>query len=72
MDRFFIALIVIGDHEMTETELMLSTFTEYFQQLFLETKTGMGQKWLMIIMANEAILDDVKQCIVIRRGKRKK
>ena len=71
MEGYFIALIVIGERELPETELILSSFTKYFQQLFYETKTGMGQKWLMINVTEDAVLEDVKQCIAIRRGKRK-
>lgn len=70
MEGYFIALIVIGNREQTETELMLPLFTEYFQQLYHETKTGMGQKWLMINVTDDAVLEDVKQCIAIRRGKK--
>ncbi len=72
MGGYFIALVVIGDREMTELELMLPYFTEYFQQLYYETKTGMGQKWLMLNVTDEGVLVDVKQCIAIRRGKKKK
>ncbi len=72
MEGYYIALIVIGDRERTETELMLPFFTEYLQQLYYETKTGMGQKWLMINVTDDAVLEDVKQCIAIRRGKKKK
>ncbi len=72
MDGYFIALIVMGNREMIETELMLPFFTEYFQKLYRETKTGMNQKWLMISVTDDTILEDVKQCIAIRRGKRKK
>lgn len=71
MEGYFIALIVIGERELPETELILSSFTKYFQQLFYETKTGMGQKWLMINVTEDAVLEDVKQCIAVRRGKRK-
>jgi AraC family transcriptional regulator len=71
MEGYFIALIVIGNREITETELMLPSFTEYLQRLYLETRTGMGQKWLMIDVTEEAVLEDVKDCISIRRGKKK-
>lgn len=71
MEGYYIALIVIGDREKTETELMLPFFTEYLQQLYHKTKTGMGQKWLMINVTDNAVLEDVKQCIAIRRGKKK-
>lgn len=46
-------------------------FTEYFQKLYHETKIGMGQKWLMIDVTDDMILEDVKQCITIRRGKKR-
>ena len=72
MEGYFIALIVIGDREQAETEEMLPFFTEYLQQLYFETKTGMGQKWLMINVTDGAVLEDVKKCIAIRRGKKKK
>jgi AraC family transcriptional regulator len=71
MEGYFVSLIVIGEHEKAETELMLPSFTIYLQQLYRETKTGMGQKWLMINVTDDAVLEDVKQCIAIRRGKRK-
>jgi AraC family transcriptional regulator len=71
MKGYFIVLIVIGSREMPETELMLPSFTEYLQQLYHETKTGMGQKWLMINVTDDAILEDVKQCIAIQKGKKK-
>lgn len=72
IEGYFIALIVIGDRERTETELMLPFFTEYLQQVYQETKSGMGQKWLMIDVTDDAVLEDVKHCIAIRRGKKKK
>lgn len=72
MEGYFVALIVISERERTETELALPFFTEYFQQLYRETKTGMGQKWLMINVTDSTVLDDVKQCISIRRGTKKK
>jgi AraC family transcriptional regulator len=71
MEGYFIALIVIGGREQTETELMLPFCTEYLQQLYHETKTGMGQKWLMINVKNDAVPEDVKHCIAIRRGKKR-
>lgn len=72
MEGYYIALVVIGERERMETELLLPIFTEYLQQLYHNTKTGMGQKWLMINVIDEAVLEDVKQCIAIRRGIKKK
>lgn len=67
MEGFFIALIVIGERERLEIEFALPLFTEHFVRLYHDTKCGMGQKWLMIRVTDEVILDDVKQCIAIRR-----
>lgn len=70
MAGYFTVLIVIGERERTETEFALPSFTDYVRRLYRETRTGMGQKWLMIDVTEEAVLEDVKQCIAIRRGKR--
>ena len=70
MEGYYIALVVIGERERTETEWTLPSFTEYLQRLYRETKTGMGQKWLMICVTDDAILEDVKRCIAIRSGKK--
>lgn len=69
MDGFFITLIVIGERERTDTEIELPFCTDYVQRLYKETETGMGQKWLMIHVTDDAIFDDVKQLIAIRRKK---
>ncbi|MDY0020268.1 MAG: DUF3788 family protein [Anaerolineae bacterium] len=71
MEGYYTALVVIGERERMETELALPSFTEYVQRLYQETKTGMGQKWLMIDVTDAAILEDVKHCIAIRRGSKK-
>jgi len=72
MEGYFIALIVIGEHERMEMELALPSFTEYLQILYRETKTGMGQKWLMINVTDSDILNDVIECIAIRRKIKRK
>lgn len=69
MEGYFIALVVIGERERAETELMLPSCTEYLQKPYKETKAGMGRKWLMIHVTDEAVLEDVKKCIAIRSGK---
>lgn len=67
MMGYYIALVVIGEKERTETELALPLVTGYLQNLYYETKTSMGQKWLMIQVTDDKILEDVKKCIAIRR-----
>jgi len=63
----FLALVVIGTREMAEAEILLPFLTEYVQQAFAETKTGMQQKWLMIEVKNTEVLEDVKQLVALRR-----
>jgi len=72
MEGYFVALVVISEREKMETEFLLPSFTTYLQQLYHDTKAGMGQKWLMIDVKNDSVLDDVKQCIAIRRKSKKK
>ena len=66
-DGSFLALVVIGQREAGEAELLLPFLTEYVQQVFAQTKTGIGQKWLMIEVTSTAVLEDVKQLIALRR-----
>lgn len=67
MEGFFIALVVIGTKEQTETELRLPLFTEHVQSL-MKTAGGItGARWLMINVTDDSILDDVKTLIQIRR-----
>ena len=70
LEGYFIALVVIGEREREDTEAALPRFTPYLQQLYSETAAGMGQKWLMIRVDDDAILEDVKQCIALRGRKR--
>ncbi len=72
MSGYFIALVVVSIHEQDEIELELPAFTEYVQQLYYNTKSSMGQRWLMVHVTEHAVLEDVKQCIRIRRRNHKK
>lgn len=66
MKGFFIALVVIGNKENFETELMLSSFSRYIQNLYLDTPFSLGGHWLMINVTDAEILDDVISLIQIR------
>ncbi|HMM05637.1 MAG TPA: DUF3788 domain-containing protein [Clostridiales bacterium] len=63
----FTALIVIGEREKAEMELILPSFTAAVRDLYLDTKISMGQKWLMIEVKNGEILADIWELIAIRR-----
>ncbi len=66
----FIALVVVGQREVVKIEGALPLFTQYTQKLYRDTKSGMGQKWLMVEVSSDAILQDVKHMIDVRRGKK--
>lgn len=72
MEGYFLALVVIGNHEKELTELVLSSFSEYLQKLYADTEICMGQKWLMIEVKDSKVLRDVKELISIRQKCRKK
>lgn len=67
MQGFFIALVVIGNKEEHETELLLPTFSGHVQSLYTSAASVMGGRWLMIHVTDENILEDVKRLIQIRR-----
>lgn len=67
MDGYFIALVVIGAKEQPEAELLITTCTKYVQNLFLNSASVAGSRWLMINVTDKKILDDVKNLIQTRR-----
>ncbi len=71
MEGYFIALVVIGERERVRAELALPGLSEYTRKLYRDTKPGMGQRWLMIEVTDEGILDDVRRLIEIRRTSKK-
>ena len=72
MEGFFIALVVIGNKELKEAELVMPSFEESTQSIFTHAGVVMGGRWLMIKVDNEKILDDVKRLIQLRRKIKKK
>lgn len=70
MRGYFIALVVIGEKERAEMELLMPTFTAYTQALYAGAGALMGAKWLMTEVTDEAILEDVKRLIALRRAPR--
>ncbi len=67
MQGYFIALVVIGSHELTEAELLMPQCCDYVQTLFKNTKTGNGQKWLMLDVRDREIMNDVFNLINLRK-----
>lgn len=70
-EGFFIVLVVIGQKEMSETEFMIPSCCEYVKQVFTETETGNGQKWMMINVQDEETLEDIFKLIRIRKKTKK-
>lgn len=66
MEGFFIALVVIGNKESFEAELMLPSFSKYTQTLYQNTAYSAGGRWLMINVTEPAILDDIISLVQIR------
>lgn len=67
MNGYYVALVVIGQKEKQETELLLPSLSGYTQQLYQYTQEGMNQRWLMIEIRDEAVLNDAKQLVAVRR-----
>ncbi|WP_139652387.1 DUF3788 domain-containing protein [Raoultibacter phocaeensis] len=68
MDGFFIALVVIGNKEYDEALEVIAGCTPYTQTLFEQTHHSAGGRWLMINVTDQAILDDVKRLVQVRRS----
>lgn len=71
MPDYFITLVVIGDREMHEAELLTPSCSDYVQSVFNNTQTGQGQKWLMIDVKDERTVDDVIKLIALRKRAKK-
>ena len=63
----FIALVVVGSRELTEAEFLMSLCSDYVQTVFKNTKTGNGQKWLMLEVQDSEIMEDVFSLINLRK-----
>ncbi|PKM50526.1 MAG: hypothetical protein CVV02_11010 [Firmicutes bacterium HGW-Firmicutes-7] len=66
MENYFIALIVIGNKEMNEAELLMPLCSKYTQALYQETASSNMGRWLMVNVTDRSILDDVINLIQIR------
>lgn len=72
MDGYFIALVVVGNKEVTEVELIAPSLTDHVQEL-LNTAGGLnGARWLMIHVTDEDIMNDALRLIEIRKPIRRK
>ena len=67
MEGYFIALVVIGSHELAEAELLIPLCSDYVQTEFNSTKSGNGQKWLMLDVRDGETVEDIFSLINLRK-----
>jgi hypothetical protein len=63
---FYIALVVLGNREMPEAELMMPSCSAYTRELFQKTPFSCCGKWLMLYVQNPEVLGDAKKLIGLR------
>lgn len=66
---FFIVLIVIGEKEQSESELVIPSCNAYIQNLYEETPFSCGGRWLMIEVKDKSTLEDVFKFIQVRASR---
>lgn len=65
---YFTVLVVVGNKEKECVENLLPHLSKEIQELYLNTKEGNGQRWLMIdVRSDDCVYRDVLQLIHIRR-----
>lgn len=68
-EEYFSVLVVIGQKEKEAVEVILQECTAELRDIYSQTKTGNGQKWLMIDLEDkEKMYADIFRLIDIRRG----
>lgn len=68
-EGYFSVLVVIGQKEKEAVEAILQECTTELRDNYRQTKTGNGQKWLMIDLEDkEKMYADIIRLIDIRRG----
>lgn len=68
-EGYFTVLVVIGQKEMEAVHAILEECTPELRDIYMQTKTGNGQKWLMIDLEDkEKMYSDIFRLIDIRRG----
>lgn len=59
-------MVVIGEKQNAEAELLLPALDPAVQQLYRGTKSAMGGRWLMVPVTAPAVLDSLLQLIALR------
>ncbi len=63
---YFTCLVSIGRKEAPEAEFILSSFSDYLQELYKNTSVFNGSRWLMIDVTTPQICGEVKELLSIR------
>lgn len=62
----FTCLIIANDRDLLELELLLPTWSPHMRELFQNTSSAMGGRWLMVAVESEEILENLKDLLRIR------
>lgn len=68
----FRCMVVVSDRVQNEAEFLLLDADPYTRELYRNTPSGMGGRWLMIDVSGEAILRDTLRLIVLRTSAKSK
>ena len=64
----FPMLLIVGRKEKERVEALLPSLSEKFQQIYRETKEGMGQRWMLLNFdARTPAFEDAMKVVRIRR-----
>ncbi|QHQ61621.1 DUF3788 family protein [Anaerocolumna sedimenticola] len=66
MQNSFIALVVIGNKEAVEADMLIPSCSEYTKTIYQNTAFSLGGRWLMLQVSEQSVLQDVINLIQIR------
>ncbi len=67
----FPLLVVVGQREKQRVEALMPSFSAAFQEKYVQTQEGMGQRWLMFDLSScNELYDDILRVVRIRRESR--
>lgn len=68
--NYFTVLIVVGNKEKEQVEVLLPNFSPELQNIYRQTKEGNGQKWLMIdVEDRDSLYEDILRLVDIRKNR---
>ena len=62
-------MVSIKDSIATEAEMLIPALTDYTRNIFINTETFNGSRWLMLDIYSEDVFNDVKTLIELRMKK---